>query len=293
MIKAVNPSILIPTDVASTSKPLTDWLLSDRDSAPSPPIAEISSAEGALRDANKVMKTMNLHDSWRNALTKLEWVMDVVSQIPDVRTLLPTLTNLTSFWQLHPYAKMAWSVLSIIPKVDFTFFVVAGMRSSGCQIFLNQIQRDESIQALLGAIHDAFDFAQEAALLQNITPYSKQGNILMLMLRHVCCCSDFIQSYAKDTQFRTSSFVLLAAIVNVLFAGKRLLKNIIGGVDKQIEALCNTFVELKKAFLDRVTVTTEITTIQILDNVGTMLANINLISDHLDAVTAQLSDLGM
>ena len=164
--------------------------------------------------------------------------------------------------------------------------------SSGYQTFLEQVQRDEKIQALLDAICGAFDFAQEAAPLGNITPQSKQGNILMLMLRHVCCCSDFIQSYAKDTKFRMSPSVLLA-MINVLFAGKRLLKNIIGEVDKQIEALCNTLVDLRKAFLDRVTVTTEITIVQILDNVGTLLANVNLISDHLDAVTTQLSDLGM
>jgi hypothetical protein len=177
----------------------------------------------------------------------------------------------------------------------FTFFVVAGMRSSlaslGCQTFLEQVQLDERVQALLEAICDAFDFAQEAAPLE-ITPQSKRGNILMLMLRHVCSCSDFILSYAKDTQFRTLPSVLLA-IINVLFAGKRLLKNITGEVDKQIEALCNTFVKLRKAFLDSVTVTTEITVVQSLDNVGTLLANINLNSDHRDAVTAQLSDLGM
>ena len=90
-------------------------------------------------------------------------------------------------------------------------------RSSGCQTFLKQVQRDERIQALLDAIHDAFDFAQEAAPLKNVTSQSKQGNILMLMLQHVCCCSDFIQSYAKDTEFRMSPSVLLLAILNVLF----------------------------------------------------------------------------
>ena len=157
---------------------------------------------------------------------------------------------------------------------------------------MKQVERDERIQDLLDSIGDAFDFAQEAAPLKNLTPQSKQGNILVLMLRHVCSCSDFIQSYAKDTKFRTSPSVLLATI-NVLFAGTRLLKNITGGVDKQIEALRNTFVGLKKAFLDSATVTTEITVVRILDDVGTLSTSINLISDHLDAVTTQLSDLGM
>ena len=112
-IKADNPSILIPTEVdnrpaeeattppeaqltmessraavASTSKPLlpvTDYL--PVDSAPSPLTAEILPAEGAFRDARKVMKSMNLLDTWLNACTKIEWVMNVVSPITEVRTL--------------------------------------------------------------------------------------------------------------------------------------------------------------------------------------------------------------
>jgi hypothetical protein len=75
--------------VAFTSRPLlplTDCLPVDG-GAPSPLTAEISSAEGALRDTSKVMETMNLHESWRNACTKIEWVMDVVSPIAEVRTL--------------------------------------------------------------------------------------------------------------------------------------------------------------------------------------------------------------
>ena len=75
--------------VAFTSKPLlplTDCLPVDG-GAPSPLTAEISSAERALRDTSKVMETMNIHESWRNACAKIEWVMDVVSPIAEVRTL--------------------------------------------------------------------------------------------------------------------------------------------------------------------------------------------------------------
>ena len=98
--KADKPSILIPTEVdnqpaeettmpceaqltmessratvASTSKPhlpLTDssCLLVDS-SVPSPPTAEISSVEKALRDASAILKIMNLHDTWRKAFTKI------------------------------------------------------------------------------------------------------------------------------------------------------------------------------------------------------------------------------
>ena len=113
-INVDNPSILIPTEVdnrpveestvrpeaqltveslrttdTSISKPLlslTDCLLVDSGTS-SPPTAEISSAEKALRDASESMKTMNLHDAWHNAFTKIEWVMNVVSPITEARTL--------------------------------------------------------------------------------------------------------------------------------------------------------------------------------------------------------------
>jgi hypothetical protein len=79
-----------------------------------------------------------------------------------------------------------------------------------------------------------------------------------------------------------------------------LLKNISGGVDKEIQDLCTTLVELRKAFLDHATVTTEITVLQILDDVGIMSAHINGISTRLDGMSTQLKwvstqvlDLGM
>ena len=164
-----------------------------------------------------------------------------------------------------------------------------------------QVQRDEQIQALLNAIHDAFDFTQEADSLKDVTSQSKQGHTLMLMLRHVCCCSDFIQSYAQDVQFCTSSPSSVSlVIVKMLSAGKRLLKNISGQVDKRINDLCTIFVELRKAFLEHATVTTEITVLQILDGVGVistqldeMATQIGGMTTQLKWVSSQVSDLGM
>ncbi|KAI0261972.1 hypothetical protein BC834DRAFT_829530 [Gloeopeniophorella convolvens] len=88
--------------------------------------------------------------------------------------------------QIHPYAKMAWSILSFVPKA-----------------FLSQVNRDRNVQALLEAIHDAFDLLAGAeGISVGVNP--KQTDILLAMLQHVCDCGDFIQTYAKNTQFRTS-----------------------------------------------------------------------------------------
>ena len=117
--------------------------------------------------------------------------------------------------------------------------------------------------------------------MRNIIPQSKQGHTLMLMLRHVCCCSDFIQSYAQDKFCTPLSSSVSYTVVNMWFSGKRLLKNISDQVDKRIEDLCAIFVELRKAFVDHAIVTTEITVLQILDDVG-------VISTQLDGTTTQL-----
>ncbi len=71
----------------------------------------------------------------------------------------------------------------------------------GCQTLLEQYERDDNVLTLLGAMHDAFDFAHHEDTLKFIKPNSKQAKILTLMLQDVCNCGDFIQSYAKDPQF--------------------------------------------------------------------------------------------
>ena len=71
------------------------------------------------------------------------------------------------------------------------------------------------------------------------------------------------------------------------------MKNISGQVDKRIEGLCTTLVELRKAFLDHVAITTEVTVIRILDDVGILSANISGMATQLKWVSSQVSDIGM
>ncbi|KAH9026556.1 hypothetical protein EDB84DRAFT_1401302, partial [Lactarius hengduanensis] len=136
--------------------------------------------------------------------------------------------------ELHPYAKMAYGLLFAIPKT-----------------LLEQFQRDDNIGTLLVAMHDAFDFANQEGRFKAIGPDSRQAQILTLMLQHVCNCCDFIRSYAKDSQL-----------------WKRILKNVGSQVDKKIEDFRATLLEHRKAFLDEASITTEITALQILDDVG-------------------------
>ncbi len=72
----------------------------------------------ARRHADEAMKTIDQSKTWESAVKRISWVMDKLSPIAEVRTmpLLLSLTKLIST-QLFPHAKMAHSLLSVIPKV--------------------------------------------------------------------------------------------------------------------------------------------------------------------------------
>jgi hypothetical protein len=62
----------------------------------------------------------------------------------------------------------------------------------------------------------------------------------------------------------------------MLFSGKRTLDNIGGGPDKQIKKLSDVLVKRRTAFLDQAAISTQITVLQILDDVAkisTQLSN--------------------
>jgi len=70
------------------------------------------------------------------------------------------------------------------------------------------------------------------------------------------------------------------------------LKNVGGGVAKDIEDLSAALVEHRRAFVDQATITTEITAFRILDGVGILSAKVDGISTQLKWVSSQVSDAG-
>ena len=136
-------------------------------------------------------------------------------------------------------------------------------------------------------MHDALDFGHHEETLKSIKPQSEQARILTLMLQDVCSCCDFIQSYAKDSKFCTSSSSSYSSLgfVNILLSGKRTLKNIGGGAEGKLKELSDVLVQRRKAFLDQATISTEVTAFQILDDVA-------MISTQLQYLSGQVSDAG-
>ncbi len=67
-----------------------------------------------------------------------------------------------------------------------------------------------------------------------------------------------------------------------------MLKNIGNQVNNQIEDFRTTLLELRRAFLDQGIITTEITALQILDDVGIISADVGRITSQLDGMATQL-----
>jgi hypothetical protein len=146
-------------------------------------------------------------------------------------------------------------------------------------MILEQYERDDNVNSLFRAMHDAFDFSRHEDTLKSIKPESEQARILTLMLQDVCTCCDFIQSYAseKDSKFCASSSISLT-FVNMSPSGKRTFNNIDGGQDKKIKELSDVLVKRRTAFLNQTTISTQITAFRILDDVA--------------KISTQLSDAG-
>ncbi|KAH9041398.1 hypothetical protein EDB85DRAFT_1923025 [Lactarius pseudohatsudake] len=157
----------------------------------------------ALRLVDEAKKPIDRKNRWKEAVSRIKWVMDTVSPIAE----------------LSPFAKMAYGLVSAIPKVHL--FALLSEKETlisclfGRQILLEQYERDDNILALVDAMHHAFDFAHHEDTLKSIKPDSKQAEILTLMLRDVCSCGDFIRSYVKDLQFCMLSSSSPLAGVNV------------------------------------------------------------------------------
>ncbi len=69
------------------------------------------------------------------------------------------------------------------------------------------------------------------------------------------------------------------------------MKNTGGQVDKKVEDFRTTLLELHKAFLDEATITTEITALQILDDVGIISADVGVISADVGRISSQVDGM--
>ncbi|TDL20643.1 hypothetical protein BD410DRAFT_871159, partial [Rickenella mellea] len=148
----------------------------------------------------------SLTDTWQPLLNKLKIFSELVDKIAEV---------------VHPYAKMAWSVLSACHKT-----IVA------------QGDRDDRIQRLYKIMDDVYTNVIEA----ESSRIESHTQLIAVMSRQTIECGYFITSYAKNKNF-----------------WMRLVKNAISSADTAIDGFQSKFDDLKKQFHEEAIRSTEIT----------------------------------
>ncbi|KZT31837.1 hypothetical protein SISSUDRAFT_1067423 [Sistotremastrum suecicum HHB10207 ss-3] len=141
--------------------------------------------------------------------------------------------------EVHPYAKIAWSVISAAYK-----------------IFQAQKQRDDAIAHLIDLMDDTYAFVLESKELFQV---ESQRKLLENLANQTTECGHFIVDYAKNKTF-----------------GGRTLTNILGEADGVIKSFESSFSDLKAAIQLRGSVQTEIIVFQTINLTKDIAIDINL-----------------
>ncbi|KAJ7635109.1 hypothetical protein FB45DRAFT_1057034 [Roridomyces roridus] len=169
-----------------------------------------------------VQNALSVQDTWEPLLEKINIVVRIADDVAEI----------------HPYAKVAYSVMVAAYKV-----------------IAAQIERDQSVQSLALTMYDVYEFICEAEPLKQIESHKR---IIAQLVQQTTDCGYFITDYFQD-----------------LF-GTRLAKHILSGTDAAITQYQNKFVELKKALLERAGIHTEILVLRVLKEVHELAVDLDL-----------------
>jgi hypothetical protein len=177
----------------------------------------VSANATELHHAEEAINAINTINTWKSAVNIIKRVMDTVSPIAGVCSIsfLLILRRANFRTAAEPLCKSSMEAPLkdsrgaspfLLKHAEHLLFIC-------CQTLLQQVQRDENVEALLETIRDAFEFAEEADTLRSIKPESKQAKILEQMLECVSESAKFIKSYAEDVQVGTLSSALSFVIL--------------------------------------------------------------------------------
>ncbi|KZT54170.1 WD40 repeat-like protein [Calocera cornea HHB12733] len=141
--------------------------------------------------------------------------------------------------EVHPYAKMAWTVLSAAYK-----------------LVKSQQDRDAKIQQLVNKMKDVYEFLCDANELRN--DKAREGALSRLVMQTVDC-GHFISSYAKSPSFFC-----------------RLLEQSVSNLSSKIDEYSNSFDGLMQDFRNGSQLRTEIATVRILADIKDLAADMDL-----------------
>ncbi|KAF9049428.1 hypothetical protein BDP27DRAFT_1434122 [Rhodocollybia butyracea] len=164
----------------------------------------------------------DLVEAWIPLLQKLEIFANLANMITEV----------------HPYAKAAYSVISLAYKVVH-----------------DQIQRDMNIQCLVNTMDDIYSFVKEAEPLHHI---ESQRQVMACLAQQTVECGYFISAYCSET--------FLA----------RAVRHSVNPTDLAVIEYGQKFSDLKAALLAHATIQTEIKVLRIFETAERIETKIDL-----------------
>ncbi|KAG9313821.1 hypothetical protein JVU11DRAFT_4586 [Chiua virens] len=170
-----------------------------------------------------VAEVQTLENTWGVLLDRVKVFNDIASKIV----------------QIHPYASLAWSVISVAN-----------------QVLVNQKYRDDRIIRLAGTMSDVFTFVHDAEPLKKIESHIKT---MALLIQQVTECGYFIAEYAKQERFWV-----------------RMAKYTISDVDAKLTAYESKFQELKTTLLEGVALETGLTVIRMMNDMEHVVDAVDL-----------------
>ncbi|KAE9396971.1 hypothetical protein BT96DRAFT_1021056 [Gymnopus androsaceus JB14] len=165
---------------------------------------------------------VNIVEIWDHLLEKLQIFANLADKVAEV----------------HPYAKAAYSVISMAYKA-----------------VMKQLERDANINCLILAMDDIYSFVKEAEPLQQIESHKL---IMARLAQQTTECGYFISAYCVDT------FLM------------RTVKYAVSPVDAAITMYGSKLNELKSALLAHSTINTEITVLRIWETVKKLEMKIDI-----------------
>ncbi|EIN12158.1 hypothetical protein PUNSTDRAFT_130427 [Punctularia strigosozonata HHB-11173 SS5] len=206
----------------------------------------------ALKAAKEGISAMNPSSLAERGVAVVDQKKDLAQGlVSTAKSWGPMLSRVKKFTELvdklvHPYAEMAWSILSIVQKT-----------------VIGQVELDRSIYDLLDTIQDVYEFVEEAGPLNDVL---SARDVLVALAQQTTECGYFIRDYAKDKDFAT-----------------RMASNVYKKVFKSDEAVpelvkdyrCN-LKKLRSKLLDHATIRTEITVNRIWNAVKDIADNVRM-----------------
>ncbi|KZO92949.1 hypothetical protein CALVIDRAFT_529773 [Calocera viscosa TUFC12733] len=162
-------------ELGAVEQPLDAWLQATEGTDAMRTVAGVDRVEGASEKLDGAAHPVaNIGSAWGALLDNVAWFMIAMDAVTEV----------------HPYAKMAWSVLSAAYKVVDA-----------------QRKRGDNVRRLVEKMQDVYAFLREAQEMLAITQQPGRDKLREKALADLASqtveCAHFITTYAKDPSFGT------------------------------------------------------------------------------------------